>query len=107
MFEERDKDIRNYRKAIYYDGIHRYENGVKRDKSVGELTPREMDHVCYEASFSANKQLLNVIMPYFKEISNQNKGLFSVVDNLLEDNRDIYKQLESIKTRLTGEMETR
>lgn len=107
MFSDRDKDVRNYRKAAYYDGIHRYENGVKREKSVGDLTPREMDRVCYDASYSANKQLLSAIMPRLKEIEEKESTLFKMVDNLLEDNREIYKQLEYVKTKLTGGIEKR
>lgn len=87
MFNDRDKDIRNYRKAIYYDGIHRYEDGVKgqEKKLIGELTPRELDHICYKSSFSANKQLLSAIMPRLKEIEDKEKGLYNLIDQILED----------------------
>ncbi|GGL55770.1 hypothetical protein [Sporolactobacillus putidus] len=106
MYDDRDKDVRNYRKAIYYDGIHRYENG-EREKSLSELTLREFDHICYGACYSANKQLLSAIMPRLKEIEEKESTLFKMIDNLLEDNREIYKQLEGVKAKLTGGIEKR
>ncbi|MFT8316636.1 MAG: hypothetical protein ABF651_00015 [Sporolactobacillus sp.] len=107
MYDERDRDNKNVRKAYHYDyekyendGIHRYEKAIKHNKNVNEMTSTELDAVIYKANFNANKGVLDVIMPSIREILGKQKALFRMMDDLIEDNRNLFEQLETVKRSL-------
>ncbi|MDN3956203.1 hypothetical protein [Sporolactobacillus laevolacticus] len=80
---ERDKKIKdNYRKANYLDYEKEcrkphYENGMKDDIPK---TKRELDRLIYSSVYSAQKGLLNVLIPRFNDLCDRQQTILKALD---------------------------
>lgn len=109
MYRDNEREADLLRKANFYDynkedSSHRYENKMKNyadyDKIKIVMTHKELERLVFKKVMDAQEHLLNILMPRLKEIDGKQKALFNVMDQCIEDHRDLMKENETIQRQL-------
>ncbi|MCO7126617.1 hypothetical protein NIE88_12665 [Sporolactobacillus shoreicorticis] len=122
QFSDRDQDYRNHQKAYYYNEKQEQSKPYwTRDKNYYDemrrphkddtvkviMTQNELEKLIFSQVMNAQEHLLNIIMNRFRiltknqeEIKQAEGTIFSLVNQIVGDNREIYKQLNELKKEI-------